>query len=204
MAVNLEAAKAARERLEARMGDNTEIVEIENKEEYLKAVQEAGQMNASALTDGECATFLPMEEYQANPHETLIITESTSRTSGNKFTNVYALVKRFFKNGNNEVAVKEDFINVGGILRRHYDLNGQKPDENGKIKNATRVLDAGEFNKKLEACRCPWNMLTNMLAGKTIQAKRSDTKYFYQKFERRQPIQDEYVEQNAMVYGYAK
>lgn len=196
-------AEAARERLESRLNDNTTVIEFENKDQFMKAVEEAGQMNATALTDGECATFLPMEDYQNDPEHTLIVTESTSR-NGNRFTNVYALVKRFFKNGKDEVAVKQDFINVGGILRRHYDVAGREKDANGKILGATRVLDPGDFNKKLEACKSPWNMLTNMLAGNTIQAKRSDTKYFYQKFVARQPIQDEYVEQNAMVYGIVK
>lgn len=203
MAVDLKAAEAARERLESRLNDNTNVVEFENKEEMIKAVQEAGQMNASALTDGECAAFLPMEDYANDPEHTLIVTESTSR-NGNVFTNVYALVKRFFKNGKDEVAVKQDFINVGGILRRHYDIAGLEKDANGKVSGATRVLDPGDFNKKLEACKSPWNMLTNMLAGKTITAKRSDKKFFYQKFVNRQPIQDEYVEQAAMVYDFVK
>lgn len=203
MAVNLKAAEAARERLESRLNDNTNVVEFGTKEEMIKAAQEAGQMNASALTDGECATFLPMEDYANDPEHTLIVTESTSRNN-NKFTNVYALVKRFFKNGKDEVAVREDFINVGGILRRHYDVAGLEKDANGKIQGAVRVLDPGDFNKKLEACKSPWNMLTNMLAGNTIQAKRSDQKFFYQKFVKRQPVQDEYTEQVAMVYGFVK
>lgn len=203
MAVDLKAAEAARERLESRLNDSTNVVEFENKEEMIKAVQEAGQMNASALTDGECAAFLPMEDYANDPEHTLIVTESKSR-NGNTFTNVYALVKRFFKNGKDEVAVKQDFINVGGILRRHYDIAGLEKDANGKIQGAARVIDPGDFNKKLEACKSPWNMLTNMLAGKTITAKRSDKKFFYQKFVNRQPIQDEYVEQAAMVYDFVK
>ena len=74
MAVDLKAAEAAREKLEARLNDNTNVVEFENKEEMIKAVQEAGQMNASALTDGECATFLPMEDYANDPEHTLIVT----------------------------------------------------------------------------------------------------------------------------------
>lgn len=203
MAVDLKAAEAARERLESRLNDNTSVVEFNNKEEMIKAVQDAGQMNASALTDGEHATFLPMADYQNDPEHTLIVTESKSR-NGNVFTNVYALVKRFFKNGKDEVAVKQDFINVGGILRRHYDIAGLEKDANGKIQGATRVIDPGDFNKKLEACKSPWNMLTNMLAGKTIAAKRSDKKFFYQKFVQRQPIENEYVEQNAMVYDFVK
>lgn len=203
MAVDIKAAEAARERLEDRLNDNTNVIEFENKEQFMKAVQEAGQMNASALTDGECAAFLPMEDYANDPEHTLIVTESKSR-NGNMFTNVYALVKRYFKNGKDEVAVKHDFINVGGILRRHFDLAGLEKDANGKIEGAVRVIDPGDFNKKLEACKSPWNMLTNMLAGKTITAKRSDKKFFYQKFVDRQPVQNEYVEQNAMVYDFVK
>ena len=203
MAVDLKAAEAARERLESRLNDNTEIVEFENKEDMIKAVKEAGQMNATALTDGECATFLAMQDYEKDPEHTLIVTESKSR-NGNVFTNVYALVKRFFKNGKDEVAVKQDFINVGGILRRHYDIAGKEKDANGKIEGAVRILDPGDFNKKLEACKSPWNMLTNMLAGKTITAKRSNNKFYYQRFVNRQPIENEYVEQNAMVYDFVK
>jgi hypothetical protein len=203
MAVDLKAAEAAKERLVNRLGNNTEALEFDNNEDRIKAIQEAGQMNASALTDGERATFLPMKDYEDDPEHTLIVTESTSR-NGNKFTNVYALVKRFFKNGNAEVAVKQDFINVGGIIRRHYEFPGKEPDANGKIEGAVRVLDQGEFNKKLEACKSPWNMLTNMLAGKTITAKRSDKKNYYQKFVNRQPIEGEYVEQYAMVYDFVK
>lgn len=202
MAIDAKLSAKAKDALEARLGKNTEIVEYNNKEEKIAAAEKCGQMNASALTDGEYATFYPVADYEKDP-DSFQITEYTSPRTGNTSTNLYVLVKRFFKNGAKEVAIRHEMINVGGIVRRHYDLNGLDKDENGKIVGARRVLDPGKFNEALEGYKSPWNML-QYLGGKTIQAKRSDKKYFFQKFVQGQPVQDEYVEQYAMEYGFAK
>lgn len=185
---------------------NTEIVNHESPEEMANVVENIGQRNNTALSDGEVAEFFSMDEYKQDIQNKIIHTQTTSNTTGNTFDNLYAAVKRYFVVGGKKVGEHIAFINVGGMVRRHYDLTGLTPNAEGKIEGATRVVtgDANSFNQKLASYRLPWAMLEQALAGKKVTAKRSTDKLYFQKFVGRQPVPNEYVEQTYMVYNYAK
>ncbi len=202
MEINEKTLAAAKEIFEAGLGNNTSVVEHQNVEELKEAVASVGQRNTTALGDGEIAEFFDAKAYEENADKYLIHTQSTS-SNGRTFDRVYALCNRYFLVGNKKVGEHLSFIDIGGMVRRHYDLTGLAPDAEGKIKGAVRVVTPGDFNNKLEAYKQPWSMLTQFLAGKKIRAKRSTDKLFFQEFVNRQPVPDKYVEQTYMVYNFA-
>ncbi len=193
-----EARKAAAARFEAR--DNAEIVEVTN-ENLTKIVSEVGQNNQTGLANGEHADFFSAEQYATNPALIMVVKTTSSRT-GRTFTNLYAAANRYYKVKGKKVGEHIGFINIGGLVRYHYDLQGQTPNAEGKVMNAVRVLNEGAFNAELESYKQPWDMLTQMLADKTITAKRSTDKLFHQRFDGQgRAIPDTYAEQNYMIYS---
>lgn len=202
MEINEKNLASAREILEAGLGVNTVVVEHQNVDEMKEAVTSIGARNTTALGDGEIAEFFDAKDYEANADKYLIHTQSTSST-GRTFDRLYALCNRYFLVGNKKVGEHLSFIDVGGMVRRNYDLTGLDKDAEGKVKGAVRVVTPGAFNTKLEAYKQPWNMLSQFLAGKKVRAKRSTDKLFFQEFVNRQPVPDKYVEQNYMVYDFA-
>lgn len=205
MELNEKKIQEAREQLQASLGVNTEIVEHSTPEDLKLAVESIGQNNTTALGNGEYAEFFKPEEYEQNIDKYVIHTESTSRTTGRTFGRLYALANRYFLVGKKRVGEHFAFIDVGGMVRRHFDISGLTPDAEGRIKNARRVVTPGVFNEKLHSYRQPWNMLTEYLGGKTVTAKTSTDKLFFQEFTTdRQPVPDKYVERNYMVYDFAK
>lgn len=195
--------QVARETLEASLNDNTEVVS-HDAGELANVVASIGQRNNTALGDGEVAEFFTEEEYKNNIDKYIIHTQSTSPTTGRTFDRVYALVNRYFLVGTKKVGEHLAYIDIGGMVRRHYDLTGLTPDAEGKVKGARRVVIPGEFNTKLDSYKLPWAMLTQFLAGKKVKAARSNDKLFFQEFVNRQPVPDKYVEQQYMVYSFAK
>lgn len=183
---------------------NTEIVAHSNPEEMASVVESIGQRNNTALGDGEVAEFFPMEDYKNDIQNKIIHTQTTSNTTGRTFDNLYAAVKRYFLVNGKKVGEHIAFINVGNMVRRHFDLGGKTPNAEGKIEGAVRVVTPGTFNEKLSSYKLPWAMLEQCLAGKKVVASRSNDKLFFQKFVGNQPVPNEYVEQNYMVYNYAK
>jgi len=162
---------------------------------------EVGQRNNTALMDGEVAEFLSKEEYESHPGEYYKVVENTRNSN---FSRLYALVNRYRVVNGKKVGERRAFINVGGMVRNHFDIAGQSPDANGKIKNAVRTLIPGKFNEELNSYSLPWAMLTMYLAGKKVKATRSTDKKWFQRFESNQPVQDEYREQNYLVYDFTK
>lgn len=194
---------SAKEFLASTLNDNTEIVEHDAKE-IQDVVAGIGQRNTTALGDGEVAEFFTADEYTKNIGKYIIHTRSTSPTTGRSFDRVYALVNRYFLVGSQKVGEHLAYVDIGGMVRRHYDVTGLTPDAEGKIKGARRVVTPGDFNTKLDSYKLPWAMLTQFLAGKKVKAARSTDKLFFQEFVNRQPVPDKYVEQQYMVYNFAK
>ena len=204
MEISNEKIQAVKEAFAAQYSDrnNVEIVEI-SPEKIQSVAAEVGQRNNTALGNGEIAEFFSAEDYATKP-DYIQIVETTS-SNGRVYANLYALVNRYYKSGQVKVGEHLAYINVGGIVRYHFDLQGQTPDAEGKVMNAVRVLNTDNFNVKLESFKLPWEMLTKCLAGKKITAKRSDDKLWHQRFTAaRQPIRDCYVEQNYMLYSELK
>lgn len=201
MEISNEKIQAVKEAFAAQYSDrnNVEIVEL-SPEKIKDVAAEVGQRNNTALGNGEIAEFFSAEDYATKP-DYIQIVETTS-SNGRVYANLYALVNRYYKSGQVKVGEHLAYINVGGIVRYHFDLQGQQPDAEGKVMNAVRVLNTDAFNVKLESFKLPWEMLTKGLAGKKITAKRSDDKLWHQRFTTaRQPIRDCYVEQNYMLYS---
>jgi hypothetical protein len=203
MEINKQNIQAAKDTLTASLNENTEVVE-HKAGELADVVSSIGQRNTTALGDNEIAEFFTPEEYQKNIDDYIIHTQSTSPTTGRTFDRVYALCKRYFKVGNNKVGEHLAFIDVGGMVRYHFDLTGLEADAEGKIKGARRSVIPGDFNTKLESYKLPWAMLMQFLGGNKVKATRSSDKLFFQEFVNRQPVPDKYVEQNYMVYGFVK
>ena len=193
----------AKAQLEASLNDNTEIVEHTDADEMKEIVSEIGQRNNTAIQQDEIVEFLSMDEYNKDIKNNIIHTRSTS-SNGNTFDNLYALVLRYFVVGGKHVGERMGFINVGGMVRRHFDLGGLTPNAEGKVIGAQRVVTPGDFNTKLASYRMPWAMLEGFLAGKKVTAKRSSDKLFFQRFENRRPVADEYVEQQYLIYNFVK
>ena len=157
--------------------------------------------NTTPLGEGEIVEFFSAEDYTSFQDYIQIV--ETTLSNGQVLTSLYALSKRYFLVNNRKVGEHLCFIDVGGMVRRHFDLTGLTPDAEGKVKGAVRVVTPGDFNTKLEAYKQPWSMLTRFLAGKRVRAKRSTDKLYFQAFSGRQPIPDKYVEQTYMIYSFA-
>lgn len=204
MEITQDKINAVKEAFAAQYSDrnNVEIVNIDPAK-ITEIAAEVGQRNNTALSNGEIAEFFAPEDYATKP-DYIQIVETTSE-NGRVYPNLYALVKRYYKSGQQKVGEHLTYINVGGIVRYHFDLQGQTPDAEGKVENAVRVLNTDAFNLKLEGFKLPWEMLTKFLASKKITAKRSDDKLWHQRFTAaRRPIRDCYVEQNYMLYSEVK
>lgn len=205
MEITAEKLSQAREQAIAGFNPNAEIVTASGddaKAVLQQAAESAGQMNTTAILDGETVEFFKKDEYLNDIENKVIITNTTSESTGRVFTNVYVLVNRYFKVGQKRVAEHFGFINVGGMVRRHYDLSEATKNEDGTYTGARRVVTPGTFNEKLAALRTPWAMLDE-LSGKKVVGKRGTTKRFYQEFSGRQPIRNKYVEQVGMEYSFA-
>ena len=204
--VKAEALKAAKTAFEDRFlaNSNNRILEGKDAKEVANKASQVGQQNATALMDGEFAEFMTAKDYEEKANDYIINTATTSSTTGRDFERVYALVNRFFVVNGKRVGEHLDFIDVGGMVRRHYDTAGKQPDADGKIAGAVRVVTPGTFNEKLNSFHKPWIMLTQYLAGKVVGAKRSTDKKMFQKFVGGRPVTDEYVEQFYNIYDFAK
>ncbi len=205
MEINEKDLKKVQEAFDERLqnaNSNTQRVQFSNAEELKKIAENVGQRNTTALSDGETAEFFTMDEYEKNIDKYLIPTVTTSST-GRQYNRLYALVKRYFKVGSKKVGEHFDFIDIGGIVRYHYDLSEATKKEDGKWEGARRIINDDTFNKNLESQKLPWAMLSNVLAGKKISAKRSTNKLFHQRFEGGMPVRDEFVEQTYLIYNTA-
>ena len=200
MQIDKKSIEAATARLEQSLGTNYEIADM-SVEDLKKAVTEVGQRNNTALNDGEVAEFLSEEDY-ANGIGTTV--KYVKNTSNDNFSRLYALVHRYFVVDGKRVGEHDAFINVGGMVRQHFDVSGITPDANGKMIGARRALIPGDFNIKLDSYKLPWAMLTKFLAGKKVKASRSTDKLWFQRFESNQPVRDEYREQQYLVYNFSK
>lgn len=194
------AAKAAAQ-LKARLNDRTELVSVDKT--TLEAVQSAGGMNTSAIAPGEVAEFLDAEIYKSHLGELVQITE-TEGNNGQTYQNLYAFATIYRKIGKDLIETGSRMVNVGGMLRRHFDMSSATKSENGKWVGATRVVTPGKFNEDMQAYGGPWNVLTNYLAGKKVESKRSETKRFYQRFQANRPVEGEFIEQPGIEYSFAK
>lgn len=203
--VKEDALKAAKSAFEDRFlaNSNNRIIEGKDAKEVASKASQVGQQNATALMDGEFAEFMSAKDYEEKANDYIINTATTSST-GRDFERVYALVNRFFVVNGKRVGEHLDFIDIGGMVRRHFDLGGKAPDENGKVTGAVRVVTPGTFNEKLNSFHKPWIMLTQYLSGKIVGAKRSTDKKWFQKFVGGRPVADEYVEQMYNIYDFAK
>lgn len=204
MEIKLEDVQKVREQFANDLSPRAEIVEHKDAKEMQSVVSEIGQSNRTAIGNGEVVEFLSMDEYKNDITNKVIHTQTTSPTTGRTFDNLFVLVKRYFNVNGKKVGERLGFINVGNMVRRSFDLTGLTPDAEGKIKGARRVVIPGTFNEKLASFRIPWEMLSQCLAGKKVTGKLSTDKLWFQEFVNRQPVPDKYVEQQYMVYEFAK
>lgn len=201
MEISKQSLETANLRLENSLGTNY-TVDTETPAEAMKqAIAEVGQRNNTALNDGEVAEFLTEAEYENNIGKYVKLVRNTANDN---FSRLYALVNRYFIVDGKKVGEHQAFINVGGMVRTHFDMTGVTPDANGKMIGARRTLIPGDFNTKLDSYKLPWAMLTKFLAGKKVKASRSTDKLWFQRFESNQPVRDEYREQNYLVYNFSK
>lgn len=200
-AENLEKAKSL---LENGLNDRTNIVD-KSAEELKGMVASVGQMNNTAIADGEIVEFFPAEEYENNMKDYIQITETESRNGGAPFQNLYALVTRYRLLNGKKIAERIGFINVGGLVRRHFVAEGHElADKGGLIEGAVRIVTPGKFNEDLAAHQMPWIMLTQYLAGKKVKGSRSATKHLYQRFVNRTPVDNTYDYTTGMEYSFVK
>ncbi|MBR3527326.1 MAG: hypothetical protein IKN88_06070 [Bacteroidales bacterium] len=162
---------------------------------------EIGQRNNTALMDGEVAEFFSKEEYESHPGEYYKVVRNIRNDN---FSRLYALVNRYRLVNGKKIGERTSFINVGGMVRTHFDVGGQTPDANGKIIGARRSLILGDFNVRLNSYASPWEMLTQFLAGKKVKAARSTDKLWFQRFEGGKPVPNEYREQNYLIYDFVE
>lgn len=195
------AAKAAAQ-LDARINKDTTRI-IDATETTLEKVQSAGGMNTSAIAPSEVAEFLDAETYKSHLGELVQITETEGR-DGRIYQNLYAFATIYRKINGKLNKTGERMINVGGMLRRHFDMSSAKQDESGKWVGASRVVTPGKFNEDMQAYGNPWNILTGYLAGKKVEAKRSETKHFYQQFVSGRPVEGKFIEQNGLEYSFVR
>lgn len=176
--------------------DNVRIVDSVDP----SSVAELPLRSTSSLGDGEIAEFFTAEHYISYPDYIQIV--ETIYGDGQVSTSLFALCERYFLVNNRKIGGHLSYIDVGGLVRRHFDLTGLSPDAEGKVKGAVRAIVPYDFNLKLASFEQPWSMLTNFLAGKKVRAKRSTDKLFFQAFVNRQPVPDKYVEQTYMIYSF--
>lgn len=195
------AAKAAAQ-LESRLNKKTTSV-LDATEVTLEKVQDVGGMNSSAIAAGEIAEFLPAEMYKDHLGELVQITETRS-TNGQTYQNLYAFATIYRRINNKLNRVGDRMVNVGGLLRRHFDMSDAVKGEGDKMIGAQRIVTPGTFNEDMQSYGNPWNVLTNYLAGKKIEGDRTKEKHHYQKFVNRQPVADEYILQYGIEYSFTK
>lgn len=208
---NKDAAEKARVQLNSGLNNRTHIVEEEDQKKLKEMAAEVGQMNTTAIREGEIVEFYPQEVYNTEK-DAYIITETDSATPGDsrRFYNLYALVHSYRLIGTGSSAKKvgeqDRYVNVGNMVRRHYEVPAdvKNPYEGKHPEITTRVLDDGKFNKDLAEYQLPWEMLIQFLAGKKVTAKRGAAKQCYAKFLNRARVPDEFVEQFPLVYEIAR
>jgi len=154
----------------------------------------------TGLSMDEFAEFFSSDSYQMRSDFIQIVEQSTSV---GLIYHLYALVKAYWVTGNRKVGNFHTFIDIGALVRYHYDLHGNIPNDNGEVMNATRVLNGDKFNTDLASFKTPWEMLTRYLSGKTIIAKQSQEMLWHQKFNaQRQPLPNIYINQTHLVYSF--
>lgn len=204
MKVSVENLEKAKSLLSNGLNDRTNIVDVTG-DELKNLVSTVGQMNNTAIADGEIVEFFTAEEYENNMKDYIQITETEPRNGGAPFQNLYALVSRYRLINGKKVAERVGFINVGGLVRRHFTAEGHDlAEKGGEITGAVRVITPTKFNEDLAAYQMPWSMLTQYLAGKKVKGTRSTTKHLYQRFVNRQPVENTYDYTTGMEYSFVK
>lgn len=205
MKVAKESLEKAKSLLENGLNDRTNIVD-KSAEELKSMVATVGQMNNTAIADGEIVEFFNVEDYENNMKDYIQITETEPRNgNGAPFQNLYALVSRYRLLNGKKVAERVGFINVGGLVRRHFTAVGHDlAEKGGLIEGAVRVVTPGKFNEDLAAYQMPWSMLTQYLAGKKVKGTRGTAKHLYQRFVNRQPVENTYDYTTGMEYSFVK
>lgn len=197
---NLETPRAAmaaqKETLKKRLnGTQSSIVDAASVN--MELVEGIGGSNATALGPGMFAEFYAADEYKNNMSDLVTVTKSTS--NGRDYYNLYALVEVGRIGSDTK---KPALINIGGLVRYHYDIPQGARMKGAKILDAIRELTPGEFNQQLADFQQPWKMLTEFLAGKTIKCSRDETPRYYPRFVNRKRAVDEYVLQKGLKYSF--
>lgn len=167
-------------------------------EEVQKVENDLELRSHTPLDADEIVEFFSKEEY------ILFLSESVkcAKSHTNRGDKLFAIATRYFLVDGKRVGEHRSFIDIGGMVRTHFDVSGCNMDENGKIYGARRRIIPYSLNQELASFDSPWDMLTKFLAGKKVKATRSTDKLFFQRIQNQQPIPDEYREQRYLIYNF--
>lgn len=171
-------------------------------EVVLNAAKECGGMNNSALAPGEVAKFFDYETYVDNAVELLDV-RTTKGSNDRTYKNLYAMVEVGRLVGGEIVGKSYRMINVGGLVRRHYDLkDGKFDEETGKYVGGTaeNIISKGSLNTELAEINNPLVMLETALNGVAIKCERTDSEFYYAHFEKGERIADKYDKRKGIIY----
>ena len=140
-----------------------------------------GQPNERILPLIEFFYFKPKDYYIHCPGQSLIYAKNTNNR---RFDRLYAHVSICGVFNGKILNVREEFINIGGLVPTCYDIS--------KDGIANQIVIPYKFNIDLEAYSYPWVMLTEYLAGKKVIAETSTDTRWFQRIENGRPILNEY------------